>query len=309
MQEVGILFMRLGLCCQFSTLPIRFRTTTATIVARLDRTAALAKLDEICMHNAATLLRALEACTELGIGAFRIQSGMWPLFTHPTVGYAIDDLPNGATMIATMRAAGAFAREHDIRLSFHPDQFTLLSSPRPDVTVASLRDLAYMATMAELVGADAINIHGGGAYGDKGAALTRVRENIARLPDTVRSRLTLENDDVTYTPADLLPVCTDMEIPFTYDVHHHRCRTDGLHEEAVTERALRTWNREPLFHVSSPRDRTPGANPRPHADLITPEDFPLAWRELAITVDVEAKAKEIAVRALGEALGGLCAFA
>jgi UV DNA damage endonuclease len=278
-------------------------STTATIVARLDRDAARSKLDELCMHNAQALVRAIDVCAGLGIRAFRVQSGMWPLYTHPVVGYRIDELPNGAAMLATMREAGSRARAHGIRLSFHPDQFTLLSSPRPEVLEASIRDLEYMAEMAELVGADVINIHGGGGYGDKTAALERVRHNIAALSDRVRSRLTLENDDVTYSPAELLPVCLDTGVPFAYDVHHHRCLPDGHGVEEVTELALATWNREPHFHVSSPRDRTPGANPRPHADMVEPADFPTHWVDLPITVDVEAKSKEQAVLALGAALG------
>ena len=294
--------MRLGLCCQFRDLPIKFRTTTATALARLEREAALAKLDALCLHNAQTLIEAISACAELGIRAFRVGSGLWPLYTHPVAGYSIDSLASSDTVIAAMRRAGETARLAGIRLSFHPDQFTLLSTTNPTTLAASLRDLAYMAEMAELIGADVINIHGGGAYGDKESALACVRRNIDALPDAIRSRLTLENDDVTYTPRDLLPVCRDVGVPFTYDVHHHRCLPDGLDVAYATEQSLATWNREPLFHISSPRDPAPAAQ-RPHADLIDPLDFPRLWTELDITVDVEAKAKEVAVLALGAALG------
>jgi UV DNA damage endonuclease len=115
------------------------------------------------------------------------------------------------------------------------------------------------------------------------------------LPAEVRSRLTLENDDRSYSPLDLLPVCRETGVPLVYDVHHHRCLPDGLSVAEATRQAVFTWDREPLFHLSSPLEGWQGKNPRRHHDFIDAEDFPKAWRELHLTVDVEAKAKELAV--------------
>lgn len=86
-----------------------------------------------------------------------------------------------------------------------------------------------------------------------------------------------------------------MNIPLVYDVHHHRCLPDGLSIEAATEQSMATWDREPLFHLSSPRDGWDGANPRMHHDFIDIHDFPGEWMAKEITVEVEAKAKELAV--------------
>lgn len=140
-----------------------------------------------------------------------------------------------------------------------------------------------------------INIHGGGAYGDKATALAALKEEIERLPEKVRVRLTLENDDRVFTPSDLLPVCQATGIPLVYDVHHHRCCPDDLSVNEATEQALATWNREPLFHLSSPVNGWSGPHPERHHDEIDPRDFPRCWMNLAITIDVEAKAKEVAV--------------
>ena len=111
----------------------------------------------------------------------------------------------------------------------------------------------------------------------------------------IRSLLTLENDDRVYTPADLLPVCRDTGLPLVYDVHHHRCLPDGMTVEKATTLALETWRREPLFHLSSPLGGWGGGDARKHHDYIDPGDFPECWRNLNITVEVEAKAKELAV--------------
>jgi hypothetical protein len=142
--------------------------------------------------------------------------------------------------------------------------------------------------------------HGG--YGDKQAALHTLAKNLARLSKKVRRLVTLENDDKTYTPTDLLPFCQEQGIPFVYDIHHHRCTPDGMSEEEATRQALTTWDREPLFHISSPREGWNGPKPHRHHDYINIRDFPGCWQGIDVTVKVEAKAKELAVKKLVKAL-------
>ncbi len=295
--------LRLGLCCQFAKEPIKFRTTTVTAMLRLDKKARLARLAELCRANADALLAALQFCADYGIGAFRINSQILPVKTHPAAGFDVRELPGGADIAASFRECGEFARKHDVRLSFHPDQFVVLNSPNPKTLAHSLAELDYQAEVAEWVGADTINIHGGGAYGDKVAALESLRRNIERLPEPVRSRLTLENDDKVYTPSDLLPVCSDTGVPLVYDVHHHRCLPDGLGVGEVTKRARKTWKTEPLFHISSPIEGWDGSKPERHHDYIDAADFPKEWLGWPLTVEVEAKAKELAVARLMADLG------
>lgn len=287
--------LRLGLCCIFREEPIKFRKTTAAYLKRLMPDERLRHLSEIAKDNASALDAALRYCRDNEIGAFRINSQILPLKTHPEVGYDVTDLPGNRDIVAAFRACGRFSRSHDIRTSFHPDQFIVLSSPRPEVVRRSIADLAYQAEVADWVSADVINIHAGGGYGDKAVALGRLEAVIEQLPPAIRSRLTLENDDRTYTPRDLLPLCERIEIPMVYDIHHHRCLPDGLSESQVTARAAATWDREPLFHLSSPLEGWSGPKPGRHSDYINPADMPIAWRDLDITVDVEAKAKELAV--------------
>lgn len=290
--------LRLGLCCQFQREPIKFRATTATAMARLPKPARLTRLSELCRANAEALLASLDFCARHGIGAFRILSQILPVKTHPTVGYEMDELPGGADIVARFRECGRFARSRNLRLSFHPDQFVVLNSPNPQTLAHSLAELNYQADVAKWVGADTINLHGGGAYGDKTAALDALRRNIERLPKPVRSRLTIENDDKVYTPADLLPVCADTGVPLVYDVHHHRCLPDGLSVAEITERARTTWQGEPLFHISSPLEGWVGPKPARHHDYIDAGDFPVEWLGWPLTVEVEAKAKELAVTRL-----------
>lgn len=294
--------MRLGLCCTFAEQPIKFRTTTAAALKRLRPAERREKLGGLCRANAEALRWALEYCAAHGIGCFRVNSQILPVRTHPEVGYALDDLPDGAAIIAAFRACGEYAVAQNLRTSFHPDQFVVLSSPREAVVMSSLAEIEYQAEVAEWIGADVINVHGGGGYGDKPAALARLRRNLDRLSDRARSRLTLENDDIVYTPSDLLPVCREARLPLVYDVHHHRCLPDTLGETQAAQAAAETWNREPLFHVSSPLEGWRGPNPRRHRDFIDLRDFPADWQRMDLTVEVEAKAKERAVAKLKQAL-------
>lgn len=311
--------IRWGLCCQFLDAPIRFRQATHRYVATLAPAARRDYLSAIARANAITLAHAIERCHELGIGAFRINSQIVPLATHPVSGYALEELDQGDVIARAFAAAGELARLRDVRLSFHPDQFVVLNSEREDVVRASLEEMEHQARVARLVGADVLCLHGGGAAGGTAAALDRLERGVDRLSDDARARLALENDDRLFSPADLAPLCARTGIPLVYDAHHHRCHPGAVASvDEATDIAVATWDdreprsreprsREPYMHLSSPRDGWAAPNPRPHADYVDPADFPDAWRRLAargrrFTVDVEAKDKERAVLAIRDAI-------
>jgi UV DNA damage endonuclease len=290
--------LRLGLCCQFIAQPIKFQATTVTAISRLPRREQLQRLSALCLANSEALLSALQFCAANGIGSFRILSSILPVRTHPTAGYRVEELPDADKLVANFRRAGESAKQNGIRTGFHPDQFVVLNSPSAEIVARSVADLEAQAEIAEWTNADTLNIHGGGGYGDKPAALERFKRNLELLSDRARQRLTVENDDKTFTPADLLPVCRATGVPLVYDAHHHRCCPDNLSVEAATAAARATWKREPLFHISSPIEGWSGAKPERHHNYIDPKDFPHAWLGWPLTVEVEAKAKELAVKKL-----------
>ena len=298
--------IRLGLCCAFRDDAIKFRNTTAAAISRMKPLDALAKLSGLCKANAEALLAALEFCAGNGIGCFRINSQILPLKTHPNLGYTLEELPEGNAIITLFKACGTYARSHKLRTCFHPDQFVVLNSQRPDVVAASIRELEYQSEVAEWIGADVVNVHGGGAFGDKQKALADFARGVDRLSNRARTRLTVENDDTIFSPADLLPVCRALGIPLVYDVHHHRCNADMFSVEKATGLAVATWNREPMFHISSPMDGWSGPKPERHHDFIDITDFPACWENGDFTVEVEAKAKELAVLKLQRELEVPC---
>lgn len=295
MRTTGI---RWGLCCLVLDAPIRFRSATHAYVSRLSPAGRRRYLADVALHNAQSLGDVLEYCVRLGIGAFRITSQLFPLATHPVSGYGLDDLSDGAEVRRRLEAARAVARAHGIRLSLHPDQFVVLNSARQEVVASAVAELEWQAGIAELVGADVICLHGGSSAGGWDAAAERLTAGVNLLSARARSRLALENDDRCFPLAELLPVSLTTGVPLVLDAHHHRVLDGGLTLGEATDWALATWDdREPYFHISSPRAGWGAGDPRPHADYIDPRDVPDFWRRLPrpVTVDVEAKAKERAV--------------
>jgi UV DNA damage endonuclease len=297
--------IRWGLCCHFLDSPIKFRAATHRYVASLASRSGRRYLSDIARHNAQALIAAVERCHQLGIGAFRITSQILPLATHPESGYLLERLDPTGEIEATFSLAADLARSYDVRLSFHPDQFVVLNSAFERVTQLALAELELQGSLAELVGANTIVLHAGGATGGVPAALERLQRGVERLSARTRARLALENDDRHFAPLDLAPLCRQEGIPLVYDVHHHRCHGDGLTAAEATEMAAETWEeREPWCHLSSPKEGWMARNPRPHADYVAPADFPEEWLGRTMTVDVEAKAKERAVMALKAAVCG-----
>ena len=295
--------IRWGLCCQFLDAPIKFRTATHRYISSLKKREGRAYLARIARDNAEALVQAVEECHRLGIGAFRVNSAILPLSTHPLSGYRLEEIDSQGTAREGFISAGERARELDIRLSFHPDQFVVLNSERREVVAFGQREIEYQNGVAELIGADTIVVHGGSGAGGPAAALERLARGIDGLSDSARSRLALENDDCRFTPAMLMPVCGALGLPLVYDVHHHRCLPDGLSVAEATHLMMKSWgDREPYAHLSSPRDGWQARDRKPHAGFIQQEDVPEEWSGLQMTVDIEAKEKERAIGSLMETL-------
>jgi UV DNA damage endonuclease len=293
--------MRLGLCCLFQNQPTtRWRTLQVKGYLKLPTIEErLAKIRELVHWNLENLLKVLDICSSLNIKSFRVQSDIWPLNTHPEYGYSGVDLDS--ELLALHSLIKNKAQQLGIRLTTHPNMI-YLGSNNPVVVERSLQSLKTYTSTAHLLGQDLINIHLGGVHGSKEETIKRFRNVFLSLPLEQRELITLENDDLLYTPTDLLPICRELNIPLVYDVHHHRCNPDLFSIEEATDLAISTWDRQPLFHISSPRGGYDSKDRRPHSDYINPLDWPNYWSNLDITVDVEAKYKELALLKLREDL-------
>ncbi len=307
--------VRFGLCCQFADeTSVRFRTTTVAHLSRLaaaDNTGpAFAFYRALIEHNLTTLEGVLDWCAQHHIDAFRIGSDLWPRATHPLVQPWVELLFADAEIVGHCARIKEFARAHDIRLSEHPDQFLVGNSLRPDVVRSTIVELEWRARLGEALGVEVLCLHIGSGTPDADSALWRWEETLAELSGAVRGMLAFENDDRTFTPEQILPACLAWDIPLVYDAHHHRVNPDALDEDEATLLAIASWgDREPHFHLSSPREGWDARDARPHHDAIDVEDWPTIWTELLeagvrFTVDIEAKGKERAIFALRTDLFG-----
>ena len=259
------------------------------------------RLLEITEANLLTTLRILYYNTAQKFGLYRLSSSIVPLATHPDVQW--DFVSPFAGLWAEL---GDWIRRHRLRVSFHPSQFTLFTSSKPHITENSVRDLLYHHRMLEamqLPDTATMNIHVGGSYGDKEAATVRFHENIRMLPAEAKKRLTLENDDKTYTAEETLAICQKEGIPFVFDYHHHMANPGSAPLDELLEETFATWEHTglpPKIHVSSPKDER---NFRAHADYVDPAFIrPLADALKRIGKDadfmIEAKAKDLAMMQL-----------
>lgn len=174
--------------------------------------------------------------------------------------------------------------------------------------------MAYHCQMLEAMGIvdrSVINIHVGGAYGDKKSALDRFRLNIKELPDFIKQRMTLENDDKTYTSEETLGVCENEGIPFVFDYHHfYANQADDADLDDILPRMISTWRRiglKPKVHLSSPKSESAI---RSHADYVDANFvLPLLERfrqwETDIDFMIEAKEKDRALLRLVEELSAI----
>ena len=284
----------LGLVCITTTNEVRYKTVTRKALFALDKRAQAAKLRSLYAQNIEILKKAIAFCNARNIRLYRMTSALFP-FADEAFGAEI--LKN--EFAPALAAIGEDALKKEMRLVLHPDQFVVLSSDSDDVIANSVKILKMHASTMDLLGQPrsewaAINIHGG-----KSDRAERLVRSIEALPEEIRSRITFENDEYSYSSKEIAEVCRRAKIPFVFDAHHHVCREnlDDFDHPSVAEAffaARETW-KDPanqMVHISNGRTRF---GDRAHSDLIfkMPEVFRRApW------IEVEAKHKEIAIAKL-----------
>ncbi|KEO81236.1 UV DNA damage repair endonuclease UvsE [Tumebacillus flagellatus] len=263
----------------------------------IDREAGLRKLTSIAAKNLQNTLRILRHAHAHDIHVYRFTSKLIPLIGH--------ELTEGWNFWSKLgpefEEVGKFVQDHNMRVSFHPDHFAILNSKSDEVVANSILDLERHVKMFELMGLDErakLVMHVGGSFKDKQESLQRFEENWSRVPDKVKRRLTLENDDKTYTARETLQLCEKLNIPMVLDIHHHRCNPGEEELRDLVPRVFATWDATglvPKIHVSSPKSLEALTH---HADYIDIDDL-LPFLNLVREIDnqdfdimVEAKQKD-----------------
>jgi UV DNA damage endonuclease len=266
-------------------------------------TKGMAYVGELVLSNLQGLKQILEWNLENDILLYRMSSDMFPWVTE----YELHELPNYSEVKAVCEDIGSFAKQHGMRLSFHPGPFNVLGSNNSNTVNKTVNELTKHGDVMDLMGLDRshqcpINIHVSATKPDKQVICDNFCRNFELLPETVSSRLTVENDDKLsqYSPQDLYDlVHSRIGIPITFDQFHFECARDPNIEyspdvlQEALELCLSTWDVKPLTHHSSTRVREDDkARYTAHADYIYE---PIQSFGHDFDTDIEAKAKDLAV--------------
>ena len=290
----------LGLVCITVSKDIRYRTVTRTRLHAQTPEGQSKTLEDIYRDNLQTLDGALRYCERAGISLYRLPSSIFPFA----------DTPEGLALLQTLATSlartGKRALDAGIRLVMHPDQFVVLSSDSPNVVANSVTILQMHADIMDLLGQPRspwalLEIHGGKA--NRADALVA---SIAALPDAIRCRLGLENDEYSYSADEIHAICLRSGVPMVFDAHHHIVHEDlpSYDHPSVQEmflKARETWAApaHQLVHISNGKS---GFNDRQHADLI--DTMPACYAD-APWIEIEAKSKEEAICGLQPWLASL----
>jgi len=254
---------------------------------------------ELGLQNCRDLIEIIKWNHKNGINFFRLSSDLFPWASE----YNLKDLPHYTRIKILLAGAGHLAQKYGQRITSHPGPFNVLVSPRDHVVENTITDLTTHGEVFDLLGLsrtpyNKLNIHCNGVYGDKISAMDRFCKNFERLPESVRTRLTVENDDKgsMYSVKDLMYIHERIGIPIVFDYHHHKFCTGGLTEEEALRLAVSTWGDiKPVVHYSESKslhENNDKIKPQAHSDYIS--SVPNTYG-LDVDVMVEAKAKELSI--------------
>lgn len=282
----------IGYACINLTLNEQGISTNKGMIRRTFLEKGIQYASQITLQNVQALLKIVEWNVANGIKVFRVTSELFPWASE----YDIASMPDFGEIRSVLEAVGRLG----VRLTTHPGPFNKMAGSGATLK-NTIKDLEIHSQIFDLMGLPAthwhkINIHVGGAYGDKDETIKRFAQNFSLLSQNLRGRLTVENDDKPglYTVADLVPLHEAIGIPIVFDYFHHRLHPGTLSEEAAFLTAFATWDVKPVFHFSSSRREyeDPTAKKEAHADFIYE---PIKTYGKEVDIMLEAKAKEGAV--------------
>ncbi|MAN49606.1 MAG: UV damage repair endonuclease UvsE [Flavobacteriales bacterium] len=275
-------------------------TTNRSMVKKTFLNKGAIYAGELALQNVKDIIKILEWNLENNIFFFRISSDIFPWASH----YNISNLPQYNEIKDKLLEAGNFAKKNNIRITAHPGPFNVLVSANENVIKNTFIDLKMHGELFDMMKLEKsvynkINIHCNGVYGDKKSAMERFCINYKKLPISIQSRLTVENDDkeTMYSVKDLMFIHEKIGIPIVFDYHHHKFCTGGLSEEEALKLAISTWpkNIKPVVHYSeskSVHEKNNKIKLQAHSDFI--HKIPNTYG-YDLDIMVEAKAKELAI--------------
>ena len=229
------------------------------------------RLVSTVQNNLQCLLEMLLFNAAHNVLFFRVTSDLVPFASHP-----VCRLDWGEIFKETFTEIGAFIRLHDMRISMHPDQFTLINSQDTAIFKRSVSELSYHAGVLDALGLDdtaKIQIHLGGVYGDRKASIDRFAERFETLDEALKKRLVVENDDTRFTLADCLEVSRRTGLPVVFDVLHHAILNSGETVPDALQCAAQTWGAEDGLPIVDYSLQKLGGRKGKHAEFLEANGF------------------------------------
>lgn len=226
-----------------------------------------------CRLNIQHLKLMIEHCVREKYKIFRIGSGVIPFATHE----ATSDYDWKTLFKDDLHAIGDIIRDNNMRITMHPDHFVKLNALDDNIYRKSVLDLQYHCDLMDMLKLDntcKMQIHSGGVYGNKQQSINRWIERYHLLSDSIKNRLVLENDDVSYSFEDVMIIHNSTKIPILFDTLHHEClNTNNINHVEAFKLAKNTWlpkDGAPLIDYSS---QQPGGKRGKHSSIIDINHF------------------------------------
>ncbi|MBH1941853.1 UV DNA damage repair endonuclease UvsE [Mobilitalea sibirica] len=248
----------------------------------------------ITLANLSALEKMIDYNIKMGIKLFRISSDIIPFGSHPE-----NQIRWWEEYREVFSAIGDKIIKSGMRVSMHPGQYTVLNAPNPQVVENAIRDLQYHDRFLTALGMDQkckLVLHIGGVYGDKEKASKAFIHNYGYLPQNIKDRLIIENDDKNYTIEEVLKISHAIGAPVVFDNLHHEVNPpiEQLSEEAWIMESQKTWKTKDgrqKIHYSQQKD---GGSKGAHSDTIFVEKFmkfidKLSDKDIDIMLEVKDK--------------------
>ena len=232
--------------------------TTVAWLNRQTKDVAEQKLWDLMVGNIESTRLLVERVGKLekNLRMVRLSSDILPVYTQSDWSYFWHRSDVISYCESAFKSVGDIARALDVRLSFHPGQFTVLASENPGIVDRSIEEFEYHADMARYMGFGLsfqdlkINVHISGKQGPAG-----IRRAYQRLSTEARNCITIENEENAWGLNDCLSIAD--VVPVVLDIHHHWIR-EGEYISANDSRVCQvidSWRgKRPTLHYSVSRE-------------------------------------------------------
>lgn len=276
---------RIGFCCKYmdpdqtqkpkvlKEIQQNFteRMTTVTWLNRQEKSVAEDRMLDIATHNMQSAYNLVDYVSTLPENRrmVRLGSNQLPAATHENWAYLWQDPTNIKMLEEGFAKVGQHARDKDVRISFHPGQFCVLASDRPEVVERSIDEFEYHATMAKYMGYGKefqdfkINVHISGRQGAEG-----IIKVLPRLSTEALNTITIENDEMCHGLDESLKLKDHLAL--VLDIHHHWIRNEEYiqPEDDRVKEVIDSWRGvRPAMHYSYSRDEHLPATDDTHTNM------------------------------------------